>query len=64
MSASDLILLALGDEQVRQLFERSLAAASYRVANAIDRVSLDKTLQNSSPALVIIGEQFSGVTGL
>ena len=64
MSASDLILLALGDEQVRQLFERSLAAASYRVANAIDRVSLDKTLQNSSPALVIIGEQFSGGTGL
>jgi two-component system NtrC family sensor kinase len=64
MSASDLILLALDNEQVLQLFERALTAASYRVAIAQDRVSLDKTLQNSTPALLIIAEHFSGGTGL
>ncbi len=64
MSSSDLILLALDNEQLLQLFERSLTAATYRVTIALDRVSLDKFLQNSSPALVIIAEQFSGGTGL
>jgi two-component system NtrC family sensor kinase len=64
MSASDLILLALDDEQVLQLFERALTSASYRVAIAPDRVSLDKSLQNSSPALLIIAENFSACTGL
>jgi len=64
MSASDLILLALDNEQVQQLFERALTSASYRIAIAPDRVSLDKTLQNSSPALLIISENFSGGTGL
>ena len=64
MSTSDLILLALDNEQVVQLFERALTAASYRVAIAPDRVSLDKTLQNSSPALLIISENFSEGSGL
>src|SRR5665648_189972 len=64
MSTSDLILLALDNEQLLQLFERSLTAVSYRVTIALDRVSLDKALQNSSPALVIIADQFSGGTGL
>lgn len=64
MSSSDLILLALDNEQVLQLFERALTAAAYRVAIAPDQGSLDKTLQNSSPALLIISENFSGGAGL
>jgi signal transduction histidine kinase len=64
MSPSELILLALDNEQVLQLFERALTSASYRIAIAPDRASLDKTLQETSPALLIISEQFSGDTGL
>jgi len=64
MSVSDLILLAMDNEQVLQLFERALTAASYRVTIAPDRASLDKSLQNFSPALLIIAETFSDGTGL
>jgi PAS domain S-box-containing protein len=58
MAKSDLILLALDDEQVLQLFDRALTAVSYHVAMARDRAGLDKALQESSPALVIIGQNF------
>jgi signal transduction histidine kinase len=64
MSSSELILLALEDEQVLQLFERALTAASYRIAISRDRDSLDKTLQNTSPSLLILSENFSNGTGL
>jgi len=64
MPESDLILLALDDEQILQLFERALIAASYRVAIAPDRISLDKTMQETSPALLIISERFSDNSGL
>jgi len=58
MPKSDLVLLALDDEQVLQLFERALSALSYQVAVARDRAALDKALQESSPALVIISQNF------
>jgi signal transduction histidine kinase/DNA-binding NarL/FixJ family response regulator len=64
MAESDLILLALEDAQILQLFERALLSASYRIAIAPDRDSLDKTLQESSPALLIISERFSDGKGL
>ena len=64
MSSSELILLALEDEQVLQLFERALTAASYRIAISRDRDSLDTLLQNTSPALLILSENFSNGTGL
>lgn len=60
MPKSDLILIALDDEQLLQLFERALTAVSYHVAIARDHVALQKSLQESSPALVIIGQGFSG----
>lgn len=60
MPKSDLILIALDDEQLLQLFERALTAVSYTVAIARDHVALQKSLQESSPALVIIGQGFSG----
>ncbi len=64
MSATDLVLLAIDDEQILQLFERALAAGSYQTALARDRTALDKALQESSPALVIINQQFGKVDEL
>jgi signal transduction histidine kinase len=64
MPDSDLILLAIDNDQVLQLFERALKAASYSVAIAPDRISLDKTMQETSPALLIISEHFSENSGL
>jgi PAS domain S-box-containing protein len=64
MPKSDLILLALDDEQMLQLFSRALAALSYQVAFARDGEALEKALQESSPALVIISQNFDGVDEL
>jgi two-component system, OmpR family, phosphate regulon sensor histidine kinase PhoR len=61
MPKADLIFLALDDEQLLQLFERALTAASYKVAFARDHATLQKALQESSPALVIISQGFSGM---
>lgn len=58
MPKADLVLLAIDDEQVLQLFERALAAADYQVAVARDRATLDLTLQASSPAIIIIAQKF------
>ncbi len=60
MPKSDLVLLALDDEQILQLFDRALNSVSYHVAIARDRVALDKSLQETSPALVIISQNFDG----
>ncbi len=64
MPKSDLILLALSDIHVLPLFERALAAASYKAAIAREKVALDKILQETSPALVIVEENFDGTSGL
>ncbi|HTX91346.1 MAG TPA: ATP-binding protein [Anaerolineales bacterium] len=58
MANNDLVLLAIDDEEILQLFERALAAGSYTSAVARDRASLDKALQESSPSLVIIIQNF------
>jgi PAS domain S-box-containing protein len=64
MARSDLVLLALDDEQILQLFNRALASIDYRVAIARDRAALDRALQESSPALVIISQKFDGADEL
>jgi len=64
MPKSDLVLVALEEGQILQLFERALAAASYEVAVAHDRAALDKALQESSPALVILSQDYHGADGL
>lgn len=58
MAKSELILLATDDAQIQQLFERALLARSFRTAVARDMAGLDKALQESSPALVIISQHF------
>ena len=64
MPKSDLVLLALDDDQLFQLFNRALTAVSYQVAIARDIPSLNKALQESSPALVIISQNFNGANEL
>lgn len=64
MPKSDLVLLAIDDEEILQLFERAIAAVSYHVAVSRERAALDKALQESSPALIIISEGFGGGDGL
>jgi PAS domain S-box-containing protein len=64
MPKSDLVLLALADEQILQLFTRALSAVPYQVAVARDRAALNQALQESSPALVIIGQNFNGADEL
>lgn len=64
MPKSDLILLALNNPQITPMFERALAAGSYRTAVAEDRAALDKLLLETTPALVILTEVFQGEAGL
>jgi len=58
MPNSHLVLLAIDDEQVLQLFQQALAAGSNETAIADDRAALDRALQESSPALIIVGQGF------
>jgi signal transduction histidine kinase len=64
MPKRDLILLALDDATVLQLMQRALQAVSYETAVASDRVSLDKIVQETIPALVLLGEYFNGQLGV
>ena len=64
MTDHDLILLALDDSPVFQLMGRALRAAQYELAIAQDVEGLQRAMQESSPALVLIGETFAGQKGL
>ncbi len=64
MTQRDLILLALDDSQSLRLMERALQAVDYEVAIAQDREGLEKILDESSPALMLIAEHFSGKNGI
>ena len=64
MTQRDLILLALDDSQILRLMERALQAVDYEVAIAHDREGLEKILDESSPALLLIAEHFAGRDGI
>jgi PAS domain S-box-containing protein len=63
MAKQDLILLALNPSPILDLMERALYAAGFSVAIAHDRLGLDKSAQESIPALLIIGEKFAEQDG-
>ena len=63
MAKQDLILLALNPSPILDLMERTLSAAGFGVAIAHDRSGLDKSAQESIPALLIIGEKFADQDG-
>jgi PAS domain S-box-containing protein len=60
MAKHDLVLLALNTSPVLDLMERALSAAGYEVAIVHDLEGLNKSVQESIPALVLISENFSG----
>jgi PAS domain S-box-containing protein len=64
VSKPDLILLALDPAPVLQLMERVLRAAGYEIAVVHDQLGLKKSLLESTPALLIIGEQFNDKNGV
>src|SRR5690606_38646323 len=64
MMKQELILLALDASPILDLMERALRAAGYEVAVAHDRPSMDRSIQEAIPALVIIGEKFADAEGL
>jgi two-component system NtrC family sensor kinase len=64
MPKSDLVLVALSNDQLQRLFERALVSASYKVALASERVTLDRILLESIPDLLIIGQDFDGADGM
>lgn len=64
MPKRDLILLALDDETILQLMQRALRAAAYETAIASVRTMIDKIIQETVPALIMIGEQFDGLSGV
>lgn len=64
MAKHDLILLALDASDILSLMERALRAAGFGVAVAHDRDGLNKSLHESVPALVILGEKFAKLDGV
>jgi PAS domain S-box-containing protein len=60
MPKPDLILLALEESSILNLMDRVLRAVQYQTAIATDTQSLGKILQESTPALLLIGEKFGG----
>jgi PAS domain S-box-containing protein len=63
MPKKDLILLALDESPAQHLIQRALHAVSYETALAEDRDKLDNLLQESVPALILMGEKFSNASG-
>lgn len=63
MAKQDLILLALDPSPILDLMKRTLNAAGHDVAVAHDRPSLDISIQEAIPALMIVGEKFADQDG-
>lgn len=64
MPKPDLILLALDTSHILKLMERVLRAVGYDTAIASDTKALSRLLQESTPALLMIGEKFNGQEGI
>jgi len=63
MAKPELILLAIDESPVIPLLDRALRAVSYSTAIVHNRLTLDKALRETSPALVIMSEYFEGESG-
>ena len=63
MSKQDLILLTLDASPTLDLMVRAFRSASYEVAVVHDQPGLEKSIQQAIPALMIVGEMFSGQDG-
>ncbi len=64
MPKRDLVLLALDDDTILQLMQRALRAAGYETAVASNRTVLNNIIQETVPALIMLGEQFDRLSGV
>jgi PAS domain S-box-containing protein len=64
MPKRDLILLALDESHILKLMDRALHAVNYETAIAGNTKALSRLLQETSPAMLLIGEKFDGHDGL
>ena len=64
MTQSALILLALDESPFLQLGKRALFSAGYETGEVHDWAGLDRTLMETSPSLLLIGERFSNESGI
>jgi signal transduction histidine kinase len=64
MPKKDLILLALDESNTLKLMDRALQAVNYETAIASDTTALSHLLQETTPALLMVGESFDGYDGL
>jgi PAS domain S-box-containing protein len=64
MPNRELILLALDESPILTLMERALRAVDYDVAIVHEHEGLVKALDESSPALLLIGENFNKQNGI
>src|SRR5512135_1514045 len=64
MADRDMILLALDASSTLGLLQRALRAVDYDVAVVHNQDGLLKALNESSPALLVIGETFDGASGV
>ena len=64
MPKRDLILLALDQSHTLKLMDSALCAVNYDTVIAADTKSLSRLLQETTPALLLVGEKFDGHDGL
>lgn len=64
MPKSDLILLAMEQSSTLDLLERALRAANYDLAIAKNPSTLEKSLQETIPSLLVISEKLGEKSGL
>ena len=64
MPKKDLILLVLDESHILKLMDRALQAVNYETAIAGDTKALSRLLQETTPALLMVGESFDGNDGL
>ena len=60
---TDLILLALDESPTLNLLSRAIHAVGYSTAVAHDRVGVSKVIQESQPALLLLGSSLNGEKG-
>ena len=63
MAKQDLILLALNPSPILDLMERTLLAAGFGLGIVHNRSEMNRALQETVPALLIIGEKFVDLDG-
>ena len=64
MSEQHQLLLAIEKPEMVYAFKCGLSAPAYDIFVAQDQAALNYTIQRSSPALVIVDQNFSGKNGL